>query len=266
MELTHMLSIIDVPSEILALHEETKECAEEILSLLKNEPEDVHHQHGADLITAHPDSLIFIRKGICKNFYNESFVRFFSAGDLIVNLRPPVLSDRIQSEMAVDVTIVESTSLQAALEESSEVRSKLQWFCGAQEEILRALCATYAGQDFKPDIDLRQYEKGDIIINEGDNPEAIFEMIEGCALVTVKGTEVGRIERGEVFGEISFLTASPRTASVVAAGSCLCQAIKGGDFDSIVKFRPTLIHSMSRTIAKRLTEVNERLVRISGLT
>ncbi len=261
-----MLTIIDIPPQIRDLHEECKSMAQEIKSALASEQESFHHPHGANLIELYPDSMVHVEKGICKDFYNDSFVRFYSAGDLLMNLRSPILSHRIQSEMAVDVTVVGADKMRAAMKSSPALCARIQAFCASQEEILRGLCATYAGQDFKPDIDLRQYEKGGIIIQEGDNPEAIFEMIEGCASVTVKGTEVGRIERGEVFGEVSFLTASPRTASVVAAGSCLCQAIKGDDFDSIVKFRPTLIHSMSRTIAKRLTEVNERLVRIAGLT
>jgi hypothetical protein len=262
-----MLTIVDIPKEIMALHLSSKELARTIISGLASPPTPAAQAHGTDLNAAFPNSFVFILKGIYKNFYSDRFIRFYSAGDIVrTSASPEPIVHRITGEMASEVIAVSEADAVARMAASPELASQWRTYDAIQREILLSLCAAYAGEDFKPTIDLRQFEKGQVIIEEGSSPDCLFEMIEGKASVLVKGTEVGSVNQGEVFGEISFLTASPRTASVVAAANCMVQAVKGGDFDKIVKYRPTLVHSMARTIAKRLTEVNERLVRIASLT
>lgn len=131
-----------------------------------------------------------------------------------------------------------------------------------EQRPIQSLCSVYLKEDFNPEIDIRNFQENELIIQEGTTPDALYEMISGEAIVTVQNTEVGRIFRGEIFGEISFLTQSTRTASVKTLTPCTVHVIKGDDFDIIASCRPTLIKNMARTTAKRLIVVNDRLVRI----
>lgn len=69
---------------------------------------------------------------------------------------------------------------------------------------------------------------------------------------------------GELFGEVSFLTKGKRTATVVAESPCLVHAIGGEHFNELVKARPSMVLSLSETLAKRLREMNVRLTWLSS--
>ncbi len=62
------------------------------------------------------------------------------------------------------------------------------------------------------------YEKGSVIIKEGDCDAFFYILLLGEVSVT-KGNpprSIANLEPGDWFGEISFLTGSPRTANVIA--------------------------------------------------
>ena len=66
------------------------------------------------------------------------------------------------------------------------------------------------------------YEKGDYIINEGEQGDIFFMIIEGEASATKTlepgkpATEVMQYKRGDYFGELALLKNEPRAANVVA--------------------------------------------------
>ncbi|MBF0295873.1 MAG: cyclic nucleotide-binding domain-containing protein [Magnetococcales bacterium] len=61
------------------------------------------------------------------------------------------------------------------------------------------------------------------IINEGDESGSFFVILQGKVSVYKKPNvnPVGELKPGAIFGEIAFLSAKPRTASVVAAEPCI---------------------------------------------
>lgn len=63
---------------------------------------------------------------------------------------------------------------------------------------------------------LRRYAIGESIIVERKPIDAIFIVLEGRALVTVRGTRVARVASGEILGEVSLVDSRLPTASVVA--------------------------------------------------
>src|SRR5213078_4303607 len=107
-----------------------------------------------------------------------------------------------------------------------------------EERILLGLAGTLALEDVAPNTRMTRYRRDDVIVTEGSPAEEIFVMVEGGASVRIQGHTVGTIAEGEVFGEISFLTGQPRSASVVALGSCLVQAIERQQFAAMVKANP----------------------------
>jgi CRP-like cAMP-binding protein len=84
-------------------------------------------------------------------------------------------------------------------------------------------------------------------------------MLEGSASVQVRGNTVGAIAEGEVFGEISFLTGQPRSASVIATSPCLVQVIEREQFAVMVRANPQLMVHVATTLANRVVELNGKL-------
>jgi CRP-like cAMP-binding protein len=111
---------------------------------------------------------------------------------------------------------------------------------------------------------MTRFRKGDVIVTEGSPPNEVFVMIEGGAAVQIGGRQIGLVAEGEVFGEISFLTGQPRSASVVALGACLVQVIEREQFAVMVKSNPQLMVHVATTLAGRVTELNAKLKAATG--
>ena len=54
------------------------------------------------------------------------------------------------------------------------------------------------------------------IVREGEVGETAFLVISGALIAEVSGKKVGKIETGEIFGELSLILSENRTASVKA--------------------------------------------------
>jgi CRP-like cAMP-binding protein len=62
----------------------------------------------------------------------------------------------------------------------------------------------------------RNYAAGEILMSEGDFGHSMLLIEEGAADVSVDGTRVRSVGRGDVVGEVAILSSGRRTASVVA--------------------------------------------------
>lgn len=55
------------------------------------------------------------------------------------------------------------------------------------------------------------------VVTQGDTGEALYLLLDGSAMVVRDGVEVGRLGRGDYFGELALLDSSPRAATVTTA-------------------------------------------------
>ncbi len=60
------------------------------------------------------------------------------------------------------------------------------------------------------------YQKGDVIVNEGDKETSFFIVIKGGVEVLKKDKVIGTMKQGDCFGEIAFITKAPRGATIIA--------------------------------------------------
>jgi len=214
---------------------------------------------------AHAGRIVYIRSGMFKYYYNNRFIRFYSTGDILTVPENDGLV-RIPNEFGADVVSMNRDQFIAMVKESPQLLELWIEYERAQDHIMHVICSLYIPEDFQPNFELRQYKPRDVIITEGEKADNLFEMLEGEAVVTARGTQIGVVKDGEVFGEISFLTGNVRNATVTAQTGCLIRVVKGGDFERTAAHRPVLMAKISRTLAQRLTEVNERLIRISSIS
>ena len=119
-------------------------------------------------------------------------------------------------------------------------------FGGLSEGDLRALL---------PDLSRKDFDHGQAMVREGDRGGGVFILVRGRARVLVQGEhsrpfEVAELEEGSFFGEGSLLS-RPRSASVVAVGSCEALEIAPEAIESLAEARPRVKQIVEDTLLGR---------------
>jgi Cyclic nucleotide-binding domain len=108
------------------------------------------------------------------------------------------------------------------------------------------------------------YQPGDIIIQQGDRADYVFNMSSGVAEVLVNDVTVGRIGEGEIFGAMAALTHADRSATVIAKTNCSVVKVPKEQFTELIKSNPATIHSLLIDMANSIVNLNEQLVGLRG--
>jgi len=103
------------------------------------------------------------------------------------------------------------------------------------------------------------YQPGETIITEGDVDNAFYILALGSAEVRKGGKALYRMEKGDCVGEIGFLSATKRTATVIALAKVMALKINAALMEEVSRdcqlkfykvFTQTLIYRLSVTSAK----------------
>ncbi len=68
-----------------------------------------------------------------------------------------------------------------------------------------------------PRLQWRDAESGEVVLQEGVPNDGLRVIVAGTASVMVAGRAIAQLERGQFFGEMSFLTRGTTSAAVIAA-------------------------------------------------
>lgn len=256
-----MLSMFDVPEGLLEKYKSAKIPLTLIRDALGDETETTDIASGGDLCQDLAGRVAFIRSGVFKLSRSQRFVRFYSTGDLVRIPSDPAWT--MVAEFGAEVISFSQEALLSQLHEIPELLNAVERHQSMETLIAHTLCSMYQGDNVEYRSDIRRFEIGETVITEGDEPDNLFEMLEGSAVVSVNGTKIGEVHEEEVFGEVSFLTGTKRGATVTTTSRCLIQVISRPDLETFAKSRPGLIFKLSQTLAQRLTDVNRKLVMLS---
>jgi serine/threonine protein kinase len=176
--------------------------------------------------------------------------------DIITRLLMKNPNERFQSgnDLAMELTRLFNqlrlSGQQIARRESRDSLRSLRFFdTFSDEEIEEILKASV----------INNYAPGDFIIQEGDIDHAFYIMVEGNAEVRKNGKPLSTLVKGACVGEIGFLGAARRTASVVAVGRVLALKVNATLMEQVSQecqlrfykvFTETLIYRLSMTSAK----------------
>jgi len=112
----------------------------------------------------------------------------------------------------------------------------------------------------------RVYEDGEVIVRQGDAADCMFVVQSGEVDVLVtrdeKEIQLRRLGKGEVIGEISLFDREVRSATVRAHGRARLLTIDRDTFMSRVHEDPTLAFHIVKTLARRIRELSEEIVRL----
>ena len=110
---------------------------------------------------------------------------------------------------------------------------------------------------------VRKFSSGETILREGDSSKDMFIIQKGKVKVIKKmaghDIELGTLEKGDFFGEMSLLESEPRTASIIAETPCNVLVIQAGGLLVRLRRDPTLAFEMLQKLSNRIRKMNERL-------
>jgi len=72
---------------------------------------------------------------------------------------------------------------------------------------------------------LLKVPRGRVVVTEGEIDDSFYIILSGKVSVRIQQADIARIERGECFGEMSYLSGQTRAATVVAATDCILMKI-----------------------------------------
>lgn len=108
-----------------------------------------------------------------------------------------------------------------------------------------------------------RFGKGEKIISQNDPGQSMYLLSSGVAQVAVQrdGREsiLGELVSGECFGEISLLTGSPRTATVIAKTDCDIVEIDHPAMRDLLRQDPRLADHLSETLSTRRSMLETEL-------
>ena len=100
------------------------------------------------------------------------------------------------------------------------------------------------------------YHPNEIIIQQGDQGDSLFIIVEGSVSVRIqideKQVEVDRMGASSFFGEMALLTGEPRNASIVSLSSCLLYEITKSDIAPFFKEFPEITEILSHELTRRI--------------
>ncbi len=109
------------------------------------------------------------------------------------------------------------------------------------------------------------YQQGEYIIKEGGYDGAFFILLDGAAEVIKQNSPkiLDMLEPGDFFGEISFLTGNPRTASVVASERSIIIRIDQRMLDRLeADIREKIKDKIIEKLVRCLINMNEALLTV----
>ena len=108
------------------------------------------------------------------------------------------------------------------------------------------------------------YAMGEKVIEQGAAGEVLFVVLDGEAQVTAVAQEgtavkIAKLVRGDIFGEMSVLTGSPRTATVKADTDLVVASITREKLTTLLSRNPELEDAFTQYISVRSIETKEAI-------
>jgi CRP/FNR family transcriptional regulator len=104
---------------------------------------------------------------------------------------------------------------------------------------------------------VRNFKKGDVIVNEGEIGVAFYIIAKGSVEVVKGGQVVGTLSEGSFFGEMALFDNHPRSASVRAASDCECLVLTKWDFNAEMSQNASIAVAMLAVLARRIRSLND---------
>ena len=106
---------------------------------------------------------------------------------------------------------------------------------------------------------LMNYEKGRVIMQEGQVGVLMYVVLEGVVSIVLRGKTIERMSTGAVFGEMALVGKESRLASAMADTQCRLLAINRGVFLNLIKTNPEFGMSLLAAVGERARTTTARI-------
>jgi len=106
-----------------------------------------------------------------------------------------------------------------------------------------------------------EFDSSEVIIRQGEQSEDVYFLLSGRAAVYLEDESEGirkinEISSGEIFGEMSTFTKSPRSTSIVSIRQTVLYRVVGHAFMQFLDSHPQFYKAISTTLIQRLASAN----------
>ena len=114
-------------------------------------------------------------------------------------------------------------------------------------------------------LNLRHYDKGAVVVKEGDPGDSIFVVVRGEVRVLTqtpakKEILLANLGEGEFFGEIALLTGKPRTATIITNAKSELLELTKDDYEKLISKYPNVKKVVEEFHLKRTYKTVEAMI------
>ncbi|HSC83487.1 MAG TPA: cyclic nucleotide-binding domain-containing protein [Pseudomonas sp.] len=209
------------------------------------------------------NQLYIIESGLLHALVDERPLFYLQEGDL-VGLRQGIdlPSCRYSSEEPLTLKPYSRSEVFQHIY-ASEQRQELfiQYLIGHTALLSDAL-ARIKQPEIRPATGFQHFAAGEELIQQGDDADHVFVIIEGHAEAHVDGQKVGDVQKDEIFGAMAVFTREKRSATVIASEPCTVMVIPKDQFLSLMQSNPRIAHSLIESMARRIDLLNKEVTQL----
>jgi CRP/FNR family transcriptional regulator, cyclic AMP receptor protein len=99
-----------------------------------------------------------------------------------------------------------------------------------------------------------KYRNGQVILKEGEDTHEAYIIMTGNVIISNNGVNIASLGENEIFGELSWLQHTPRSATVTAQGDdgVSLRVINSEDAERFMKHNPKALIPLLKLVAARL--------------
>lgn len=258
--------LVESNAECERLAKESKDYILKLLESFKDATDPVDWPASGDLAQSiwQPHEIYLLKEGIVRFSLGGQLFILFEEGDLLgLDLHRNLQNAQFSTDFKVRV---ERISLPQFLKQTlSKAPTTQLWidFLNRQARLFLQLNSALIKGGLEPQTQLRSYGIGDVIIEQGSQGTSVFHMVSGSAEVLVDGVSVGEVKENEIFGLISALANTPRSATVKARTDCTTAILEKEQFHDLIRSRPDAFLKVCTDMADIIARLNKQVV---GLT
>lgn len=234
---------------------------EKILSNLDTDQEVVHLSSTDDVFGDQPLTRIFLVKSgrlYCRR--DHKIVYVVEPGDLVGLSRSLQLPEGpFSCDEPAELLPFSRDAIVAHVNSNDKLQKHWAFYLLCRSSFFSECLAKEIRGQFTPTTGFLSFEAGDVIINQGDQADCVYTLLEGSADAYRDQIKVGEINAEEIFGAMAVFTDQPRTASVIATSSCSVLAVRKEEFLELVAEQPQVCRSLIEEMAEKINQLNQQI-------
>jgi CRP-like cAMP-binding protein len=142
-----------------------------------------------------------------------------------------------------------------AIEERKKLLGEVWLFHGAADEELTMLAERAYEVSVAPEVD---------IVAQNEFGDELFLVVDGHAVVSRNGVDLGAVNAGDFFGDMALLGTGVRTSTVRSIVAMTLLALRAEHLDEVLASDPLVARRVLSVVVRRLEATNRRLAELEG--